>query len=177
MSAEGRPGLWDCSRGDPSDQLFSIQVPPQGSPGPLCPVCPREALLPVGATERHEALKGPLRAHRGPFIQPWLPGWVVATGQGLPWTRLKQSSICHAGSWYTACPPGPHAPGHREQLESTPSPSPSAQQMFAPGLGRCGWAGPVKCQLQPAVRPGAAHVLLGKYNLLSRNGEVRQVCV
>lgn len=56
----------------------------------LC--APGEGLPPVRGPERHELLKGLLRAHRGPFIRPWLPGGEAAKGQGLPWTLPKEDT-------------------------------------------------------------------------------------
>lgn len=134
---------------DPSDPCSCPRVPHRGRLGllgqRLCPLCPEEGLLPARAargTERHELPKGPLRDHRGPFIQPWLPGCGGGQGPRLPWTlpkrtldpppwevsQAKQRLPLSQGCSQEA-PPSPAARGWVERL---PSVGHTSAHLFSP---------------------------------------------
>lgn len=97
---------------------------------------------PARGTERHELPKGPLRDHRGPFIQPWLPGRGGGQGPRLPWTlpkrtldpppwevsQAKQRLPLSQGCSQEA-PPSPAARGWVERL---PSVGHTSAHLFSP---------------------------------------------
>lgn len=87
--SEARPGPWDCSREDPSDQDFSAREPPQGSPGPPCPMCPQGgSSASAGHWEARDAER-PIESPQRP-VHSALAAWVGKRPQA--WTLPKEDT-------------------------------------------------------------------------------------